>query len=157
MGKYYDIKNISKDRWKDNITLHLSEGAGRGYSYHSLLPGDVLESVPEEKISNQVRLLTKQKRSRPPVVQLVEVDYEARQAQKEKELAIIKSRGEKKMARRKAELGQEKEATTEGAPLKETSKKSKKSRKKSSEDSQVSDLSADERAALEAGEDFPGN
>lgn len=147
MAKHYDIHHIGKDRWKGNITLHLSAGPGGGYRSVSLKTGTVMENVPEDQISEQVRFLTKPKRGRPPVIKLVEVDYEARQAAKDRELEVKKARGLKKMERRKEEVESSEKAEKEAPP------KEKKSRKSKDE----KELTAEEQAALERGEDLPSS
>lgn len=126
MPKYYDILNISKRPWKSNVTLHLSAGP-QGYSYHSLVVGGVLKNVSEDQISDQIRSLAKSKRGRPPVIELKEIDYEARQAAEAKRAELVLARSEKKAARREAE-----------------------------EEVVADDLSLEEQEALESGTELPG-
>lgn len=100
--KYYDIRNISKDRWKSNLTLHLSAGY-RGYEQVSLVPGGTLKNISEDRISDQIRFLAKSKRGRPPVLEIKEIDYEERLNAEKKALDITHARSEKKAARRRVE------------------------------------------------------
>ena len=73
MSKLYDIKNISSGHWIGPIQLHLSSG-NRGYETIEIPTGGILKSIPEEKLTDQVRSLTKQKRERPPVIALIELE-----------------------------------------------------------------------------------
>lgn len=141
MSKYFDIKNIGKGPWFGAIKLHLSTPAS-GFEKVVLPAGGTLENIPEERITDHVRQLMKQKRERPPVIELVEVDYDARMdaRKKERELYILRAKKLKAAANE----------SPVAAPVEESGNK-KKSKKKQ----QPEELSAEEQAALEAGKDLP--
>lgn len=134
--RYYDIHNISKGRLKGNITLHLIADPGKGFSYHSLLVDDVLENVRADQISEQIRLLARDKRKRPAVIRLVEVDYQARLDAQQKALDIAKQRKEKRLARAAA---------------------AKEEQAKEIESEDLVNLSAADEFALEAGTELPSD
>lgn len=143
--KYFDIKNITKDRWESSVTLHLAT-EGSGFTYYSLTPGSILENVTEAQLSEQITTLSKQKRARPPVITITEIDYDARMEKKERELEVARERARKKLelltAVKQDEVLEAPESKVLPAP--DTKKKKRKS-----------DLSDDEQKALEAGEELP--
>lgn len=96
--KHYDIKNISSGRWKDTIDLHLSAGP-YGYETVSLAPSKTLEGVREDQLSQQIKLLAKKKRERPPVITIEEIDIELRKDELANELELKRLRKEKQRAR----------------------------------------------------------
>lgn len=154
--KYYDIRHIGKGRWKTPVTLQLSGGPARGYMAVSLVPGKVLESIPEEQLTDQVHALTKKKRERPPLVELKEIDHDARLAAKEKELEVTRERGRKKLEKKLALEVKSEQPTEKELPLEETlaPKKSKKSKRKKDT---ASELTEDEQKALEEGSELPSS
>lgn len=141
MSKHYDIKNIASGPWYGSIHLHLAT-SDRGYETVLLPAGGSLESIAEERITDHVRQLMKQKRERPPVVGLVEVDHEARLAEraKERELYILRAKKLKAI---------EVPASTEVLPEDSHIGRKKKFKKHSD------DLSDEERIALESGKELP--
>jgi len=97
--KYYDVHNTSKDRWKGSLVVHLAGDKARGYESVCIPADGKLESVSEDRLSEQMKRLTKRKRQRPALLEFREVDYAARQAEEEKALKLARSRGEKKLAK----------------------------------------------------------
>lgn len=140
MAKVYDIVNISEGRWKGTVVLYLAAGDRKGVEHATLKAGATLQDVPEERLTEQVLNLMKSRRNRPPVLRFVEVDVEARKAEEEQRLALLKARAEKKAKLREAVKADE---AVEAKPSKK-----KKSKKKD-------DLTDEEKAALEAGEPLP--
>lgn len=157
MAKYYDIVNVSAGRLKGSITLHLFKGIGLGYSYHNLPANGVLENVEKEQLSDQIRCLARSKKGRPPVIQLVEIDYEARQLKLEKDAEIRKAKAEK----RRKSLAKN-QPNVEEAPKKEAKKESKEKKetkepkeKKNKDDEGPSEFSGAIAKALEEGKELP--
>lgn len=143
MSKYYDVVNIAKGKWSTSIHLHLVVPA-KGFETVVLPEGGTLQNIEESRLSKQVYELTKHKRGRPPVVQLVEVDYEARQAAVLKEQEVLSARA----AKAKAALT----GTVAPATPEDTTKKSKKSKGRGSDE-----LTPAELAAVVSGSDLPNS
>lgn len=138
--RHYDIIHIGPQRnWSDDITLRLK--GERGEEQVTLTKDAPLTNIPESAITEQILFLTKPKRSRPPVVKLVEIDIEARQKKTAKDLKVLLKRSDKKAARRKE--------------LSEDSKKTKKESKKSKGKDPKKDLTPAEIEALENGTELP--
>ncbi len=137
---YYDIHNISKDRWKSSVVVHLGGDIARGFESVCIAADGVLENIPKERVTEQMLRLAKKKRQRPPLIEMREIDYDARVAEKEKQLEVVRARGEKKLL--KAKEAQSKE---ESAPEPKKSKSKKKDK----------ELTDHEVKALESGSELP--
>jgi hypothetical protein len=95
MSKRYNIKNIAAGVWAkyNPIHIHLAT-VGRGFETKVLDKGDVLEDVVEDRITDEIRLLARQKRERPPVLELIELSDEDA-AEETPETVVEKSGGKK--------------------------------------------------------------